>query len=263
MNKIDVWIHETKHSYDAPSCWDELTQEQFVSFVGNQRRERLLSGKILQVLTEMEDAVAECLMPTDWHALAGTFEWLYDLTGIQRQFVEQVIMGDGATCYGYAGDFDDVTWEEWMYCDTFASRKQWAVVAAVLYRPGKKEWSGEDDRRISFSKYGVSERLPLFEQLSAETLSAIEVNYLLLRQKMTDKYKHIFYEDEYDEEDEETKKKSSEEKQPADWVTVIRNMMGDNFFEQDKYLRLPVNAVLFQLDRMVKERNERKRHGGR
>ena len=42
--------------------------------------------------------------------------------------------------------------------------------------------------------------------------------------------------------------------------SLIRNVMGDNFFEEEKYLKLPVPSVLFQLDRMVREEKERKRH---
>ena len=33
--------------------------------------------------------------------------------------------------------------------------------------------------------------------------------------------------------------------------TLIRNVMGDNFYEEDKYLRLSVPSVLFQLTPLV------------
>ena len=46
----------------------------------------------------------------------------------------------------------------------------------------------------------------------------------------------------------------------ADLQALIRNVMGDNFYEEDKYMKLSVPSVLFQLDRMVREERERRRN---
>ena len=88
-------------------------------------------------------------------------------------------------------------------------------------------------------------------KLDKLTLKAIQVNYLILRKRLTDHYIHLFYD--HVDEVEEGKKA---EKQHTDWLQLIRNMMGDNFYEESKYLQLSVPSVLFQLERRVKEAKE-------
>lgn len=259
MKKIDIDICGRMHSYEMPERWEELTQEQFVRLIDALYSRNRIDSGFIAFLLGMEETVADCLLPIEWWSLEKQLGWMQELTDIDIQYMETLTLKDGTVCYGYEADFDNVTWEEWMFCDTMATRGQWATVAAVLFRPEVKNWDGECDRRIPFSKYGAGNRLSLFQELPKEVLKAIEINYVVLRQHMTDKYRHIFFDEEYDDE-EEGEKEKQEKRKPADWVTVVRNMMGDNFFEQDKYLRLPVNTVLFQLNRMVKENNERKLH---
>lgn len=248
MKKIDFVVAGKRYKYNVPENWNEVTEEQFRTYVHIGS----FTIDLVRRVIGMDDVVAVSLTPADWWRVCQEFLWMKETDGIGKLYIDQVTLKDGTVCYGYNSDFSDVTWEEWMFADTYASRGRWEVLAAVLYRPERTDWNHETDRRIPFSKFGASDRVPLMAELDETTLASIKVNYLLLRKRMTDHYFHIFVDNGSEEEaDEQGRKKQPQG--PTDWLTIIRNMMGDNFFEEQKYYQLSVPSVLFQLESRVKE----------
>lgn len=246
MKKIDFVVADKRYEYNVPENWNEVTEEQFRAYVEINS----FTLDLVRRVIGMDDVVAVSLTPADWWMVCKEFEWMKATEGIGKLFIDKVTLKDGTVCYGYNSDFSDVTWEEWMFADTYASRGRWDVVAAVLYRPQRADWNRETDRRIPFSKFGASDRAGQMAELDELTIRSIKVNYLLLRKRMTDHYYHIFT----DYDDEETTAEADKKKQaPTDWLTIIRNMMGDNFYEEQKYYQLSVPSVLFQLESRVKE----------
>lgn len=246
MKKIDFVVADKRYEYNVPENWNEVTEGQFRIYVEINS----FTLDLVRRVIGMDDVVAVSLTSADWWMVCKEFEWMKVTDGIGKLYVDKVTLKDGTVCYGYNSDFSDVTWEEWMFADTYASRGRWDVVAAVLYRPQREDWNRETDRRIPFSKFGASNRAGQMAELDELTLQSIKVNYLLLRKRMTDHYYHIFT----DYNDEETTTEADKKKQgPTDWLTIIRNMMGDNFYEEQKYYQLSVPSVLFQLESRVKE----------
>lgn len=248
MKKIDFKVAGKKYCYRVPEKWSEVTAEQFKLYV---EADGFVDLDFVRRLISLDDVVSVNLSISDWWWLVNEFEWMKSTDDIGKLFIEDVTMPDGTVCYGYNPDFSDITWEEWTFADTYASAGRWNVVAAVLYRPERKKWDRESDRRIPFTKYGTEKRMDQMAKLDKLTLKAIQVNYLILRKRLTDHYIHLFYD--HVDEVEEGKKA---EKQHTDWLQLIRNMMGDNFYEESKYLQLSVPSVLFQLERRVKEAKE-------
>lgn len=246
MKKIEFGVANKRYEYSMPENWNEVTEEQFKSYV----QEGSFTLDLVRRVIGMDDVVAASLTPADWWRVCQEFKWMKETDGIGKLYIDKVTLKDGTVCYGYNSDFSDVTWEEWMFADTYASRGRWDVVAAVLYRPEKENWDHESDRRIAFSKFGASDRTPMMAELDETTLASIKVNYLLLRKRMTDHYYHIFTDYTDDAADGELEKKKQG---PTDWLTIIRNMMGDFFYEEQKYYQLSVPSVLFQLESRVKE----------
>lgn len=250
MKKIDFAVAGKRYEYTVPEKWDEVTADQFRAFVETDS----FGIDLVRRITGMDDVVAVNLTMADWYVVCREFDWMKETDNIGKLFIEEVKLPDGTVCYGYNADFSDVTWEEWMFADSYASRDRWDVVAAVLYRPERENWNHETDRRIPFSKFGAAERMEQMAKLDPLTLRCIMVNYKLLRKRMTDHYYHIFVEQSEDE----GEQKKAKPQGPTDWLTIIRNMMGDNFYEEQKYFQLSVPSVLFQLESRVKEA---KKHG--
>lgn len=241
-----------------PEKWSEITQDQFVIFVNNlkSKKDGIALDTVEQIIG-IDIVVAVSLSPSDWWWLRKELEWMLDVNSIDRLVIDELTLENGATLYGYSGDFSDVSFEEWIFADTYAELQRWDIVAAVLYRPERDGWNHECDRRIPFSKYGADARSKMTAKLDPAILKAIRMNYLLLRRRMTKKHRRLFHESEVGNGTDRGKTR----KNTTGWLSLIRNVMGDNFYEEEKYMQLSVPSVFFQLERMIKENNERKRHG--
>lgn len=246
MKQIDFVVAEKRYEYTVPEKWDELTADQFKLYVEHDGK---IDVDFVRQLMAMDDVVAVSLTISDWWLVVHQFDWMTDSDGVRKLYMDEVVMPDGTTFYGYNADFSDVSWEEWTFADTYANAGRWDVVAAVLYRPQRPDWNHETDRRIPFTKYGTEKRMELTAKLDQLTMKAIQMNYILLRKRLTDHYTHLFYEAADDDGNGHRKKT----KQNTDWLSLIRSMMGDNFYEEQKYLGLSVPSVLFQLESRVKE----------
>lgn len=246
MKKIDFKVAGKKYRYSVPEGWDEVTPEQLKLWVKHNGE---LNVGFIMPFMGLADVVSVNLQPTDWWTIIHEFDWMNDTDGIRRLIIDELAMPDGKIYYGYNPDFSDVTWEEWTFADTYAAAERWDVVLAVLYRPERENWDHETDRRIPFTKYGTELRMEQTAKLDKETVEAAIFNFKVLRKRMTDHYSHLFYE----QVEEEGGRKRKKLKQTTDWLKLIRNMMGENFYEEQKYLNLSVPSVLFQLETRVKE----------
>ena len=248
MKKVEFEVAGKRYSYDVPENWGELTQQQFIDFAGGIGEKDRVDPPLAIKLLGIDDVVAVSLNIADWWLVCNWFDWMRDLSGYTVGKMDTVTLPDGTECLGFSDDFSDVTWQEWMIADSNANTGQWAIVAAVLYRPRRADRDHTSDPRREFSQWDCDARLPQFQRLDAAVLAAVALNYKLMRQQLTRRYRRLF-------------SGSSDGKSGgADLQTLIRNVMGDNFYEEDKYLKLSVPSVLFQLDRMVREERERRRN---
>lgn len=243
MKQIDFVVAGKRYEYTVPEKWSEVTADQFRAYV----ELGTFSVELVRRIMAMDDVVAVSLTPADWWCIRQEFQWLRETEGIGKLFIDHVTTKDGTVCYGYNADFSDVTWEEWMFADSYASADRWDVVAAVLYRPEREAWNHETDRRRPFSKVGAESRVAQMKDVDPLTIQCIKVNYLMLRKRLTDHFYHLFL-DASNEEDGRQRQQGR-----TDWLTIIRNMMGDNFYEEQKYYQRSVPSVFFQLERRVKE----------
>ena len=255
MKEIRVTVGSDEYKYKCPERWGEVSGMQFEVLVSQlMTYGRLTLVGVRKILGMGSESYQ--LMPIDWMILGEQLEWMKDMDGVEGWMIEEIDLGDGRKVYPCAANFDDMTWEEFMFVDVSAGRKAWDVVAACLYRPLKEGAGEEEDDRIGFTRYGVSARLGLFKELGPSVLSAVEVNFVLLRKRMTDKYKNVFRTARR-----KVKAAGSEKEEDAgtDWVGVYRRLLGEHVWEEERLLKLPVNTVLYRLDNLVKEGRERER----
>jgi hypothetical protein len=248
MNKVDFKVAGKMYNYDVPEKWEELTQEQFIIFAGSAIKSASIENDMVRRLLNLDDAVSVSLSISDWWWLTDQLSWMADLESYTVGMMDTIELPDGTTLYGFSDNFSDVTWEEWIYADGNANAGKWDVLVAVLYRPQKADWDHQSDPREEFSQWGAEGRLEQIRKLNPDIIAAASLNYKLMRQQLTRRYRRLF------SAAEESGRRSS-----ADLQTLIREVMGDNFYEEEKYLKLSVPSVLYQLDRMVREERERRR----
>ena len=248
MIDIEIVVAKRKFCFKAPENWGELRQDQFIAFCKGQTARYTVSPAVLQALLDMPDNVAMYMMPADWYGLGNSFGWLLEVETMTANIIDRVNIGKEGDCLAPDADFSNVTWEEFMFCDNFAENKQWAGCMAVLFRPEKKDWDGESERRIPFTRQGTERRFPFFAELDEDLLNAYAVQYTVMRKHMTDKYPRLFIET--DPEDDEKEEKRPQRKKHS-WLATIREMMSEHFWEEEKFLHLPVNSVLFQMNKAI------------
>lgn len=247
MKRIEFEVAGKRYGYDVPENWEELTQEQFIIFAGGVSDKPFIDAETVRRIIGLDDVVTVSLNIADWWMVIHEFDWMTRMEDYKIGKMDTVKLQDGTVCLGFSDDFSDVTWQEWMIADSNANAGRWDNVAAVLYRPQKTDWDHKSDPRGEFSQWDCDTRLPQFQQLDKAVISAVALNYKLMRRMLTRRYKRLF-------------SGGSNKGNGADLQTLIRNIMGDNFFEEEKYLKLSVPSVLFQLDRMVREERERRRN---
>ena len=121
---------------------------------------------------------------------------------------------------------------------------------AVLYREKKENYDYQSDIRIPFSIYGTEKRLKNIENLDKNIVAAIALNYNALREKnIAERYLHVF-----------TQAVSNEnEENNFSWVEVHRNILSEYFFEEDKFLKSNVHAVLHRMNNLILESKKKKK----
>lgn len=243
MKKIKIGVGTDVREYQMPECWDELTQEQFVYAVSHMPAEDRLPVKVMQHLLGVAFEQAMFVMPTDWYVIHREgFKWLDDYEDISRWIVEEIRLKDGRRCLPPTADFDNVSWEEFLFADQLAQNGNWWAVAACLYRPEREVKSEETDGRVPFTRFGASNRLGMFRELDAPLIKAVEVNYLVLRKRLTDGFPNLF-----------TTKSSGKGGESAGWPEVSRALLGERVWEEEQLMHTSAAQVLYRLDSVVKE----------
>jgi len=157
-----------------------------------------------------------------------------------------VIVFDEIAYYGYQAKFSNTTCEEFLYADQFFMGGQYAEAAAVLYRPKRADYNGEQDIRVPFSVYGLQKRVAEFKKLDINTLSCLVLNYSGLRKShIVDMYPQVFP---------ASAISSASSASSFSWLDVHRNILGDSFFEEEKVLKTNVHTVLDRLNKMLNKK---------
>lgn len=226
-----------------PEEWDELSQEQFVYAVSHLTDEISLPIRVMAHLLDVDFEQSLFIKPSDWYYIHNEgFLWLGDFCKISRWIVEEIVIEDGRRCLPPAADFDNVSWEEFVFADQLAQNGNWWAVAACLFRPATEEQDEESDGRVRFSRFGASNRLDMFQKLDATLIKAIEVNYLALRKRLTDNFPNLF-----------SSASGKSDGESAGWPEVSRAILGERVWEEDGLMRTSVAQVLYRLDSVVKE----------
>ena len=135
-----------------------------------------------------------------------------------------------------------------MYADQYFMNNQFFHAIAVLYREKKENHDYQSDIRIPFSIYGTEKRLANIQKLDKAAVAAIALNYKALREKnIADKYIHLF------------SPPLSEGLGEAvfSWVNAHRNILSEHFFEEEKFLKSNVHAVLHRMNALIAESKKR------
>jgi len=244
MNNIEIIDGKKKTSIQAASCYDELTFEQLKEVFYNMP---LLNMGVfpetlmLSLLGNYKELLDE-ISPIQRYAIQETFDFLHQEPKFTKLICNQLVINQ-KVYHGYKANFFNTTWEEFMYADQAFMKGNYAQAAAVLYRQEIDHYTGETDQRMPFSVYSLPTRTLEFQKLDAVTLGCVAMNYAGLRQTyIVEKYPSIFTTSEKEEKDNK-----------FSWLSVHRNILGEQFFEEDKILKTNLHTVLSRIAKLLKK----------
>ena len=246
MKTITLAVGTEKYNIRVPESWGEVSSGQFLGFLEKQETMSEISDEALLNVLNIPFEVAFFLTPIDLYILKKEIAFMLDFTAISHWIIDEITLDDGRKVFPPEFDFSNITWEEFIFADTYAGRNMPELVTAVLFRPEKESFDENESRRVSFSVYGTSNRLPLFEKVSAAVKNAVLIIFLSSRKRLADKYSALFIE-----------KTDDCESNASDWLRVTRDLLGENFTDERKILDLPCNAVLTRLDKLIRESNKK------
>jgi hypothetical protein len=249
MNKIDIQTAKKNIHIDTAECWDELSREQFIEVVRNLTTiaDGTISDDLLRVLLGIDNSLFKLIPPVQRYYLKETFSFLQEKPEIETLLIQSFEI-DGITYVGYQPKFSNTTWEEFIFADQYFMKNDYTSAIAVLFREKKENYDEQSDIRIPFAVYGMPKRLKALQKLNVNVIAAIALNYRCLREKhIAEKYSQVF-----------SYKASSESSEESfSWLNVHRNILSENFFEEDKFYKSFVHAVLHRMNYVLEENRKK------
>lgn len=254
MNTFGLSIKGRLRNYAGPSCWKELTDRQSVVVMRVRTQvaqDRSCLFPLLKILYGMPFGVQRWLFDDIYLRRKG-LEWdeidttlrkgqllLDSLNWIGQDDADAVFpvrfrrysfqYGSPAVLlrqlinrrryFGPGPGLENCTFEEFMFADLAFQKRDWAKLAAVLYRPAG---SLPQDNREPFDRYQVEARSQQFAALDAALLERIAFGYActLVRLK---KFFPLIFQSPTDTQGESAGQKSTQKQNT--WLDVAINMV--------------------------------------
>ena len=160
--------------------------------------------------------------------------------------------------HGFGDMLGDVTWEEFIFADTFMLKGMHREAIAVLYRPANPLTG----KRAPFSDKGLERNAKRVERLDEPTVAAVACCYMAVRKKsLEEKNRQLFppsSETYFDGKKVEEEPVQSP-RQAAGWADTHHILMGDLAYEERKFLDSKATTIVAWLNRRIAEARERER----
>lgn len=268
MSVITLEVDGVKNDIVCPDTFSQMNGDQLIEacrYIIARKTSLSIPESFFTVFAGIPANILPSIDRYQRFSIIESFSWLCnenEKLSFRDQKIDSIML-KGIELYAHQGNFGNLTWQEFIYADQFMINKLYKNMASALYRPIRPNYTGETDRRIPFSIYGTNNRLSLFDEIDDALLLAIIFNYRAMRSAcLEEKYTEVFpYRDMIDENENQDDDESEEEKTGTvnfSWVSVHRNLLGDQFYNEDKILQTNVHTILNRLNELIKEN---KKHG--
>ena len=257
MKSLKIKIKKNEFNYSIPESINELSRSQFlilVEFILSESDE-MIGDNFVRKILGIPVTVWKHLNKSEIYIFKSEIDQLVEqISLINKQLVDYIEI-ENSKFVGFNSAFDNTTWNELVHVEQFFIAKMYQEAAAVLYRPVKKNHDGESDPRIPFNIYGLNKRVSVFKKLDNIQLFAFVLNYKSLHKfYFEDKYPFIWQKQYASEEPEKQKETGT-----FSWLNLHRSILGDNFFDEDKFLNSNAHTVLNRINSAIKDNLKNKK----
>lgn len=261
MNNIRFEVDGKSIEINVPETFDEIKADHFpdlTKMVYAVVNKKLIDDTLYARVLGLEKKMWDRLTFFQKYQLRALFDWIFDTEEhiSKRQFIETITI-DGEEYVGYQDAFGNTSWQEFIYADQYLINSRFREMAAVLYRPKRKDYDGETDIRIPFTMYGTGYRLPKFVNLDDATIYALVMNYRMMRRaSLESRYDAVFPYHEKSTTDDDDEPTTADQ---FSWVKVHRNIMSDKFYMEEKFLESNVHTVIHRMNTVIEENRKNKK----
>lgn len=254
MNTLEYQIDGKKQTVQIPETIAECTGEQLVT----------IADACLGELSEDDTLVSLCNLPKEIVIALSSYQKFKLIESIEpvfrfnlkkqmfKEWKFPFLKVDNDIFYGLTSNFGNVTWGEFIYIDQCMINKLYQAAICAMFRPERKGYDYETDRRIPFTVQGTSHRYERFNSISKAQTSAILINYKAMRAASIESFYSALFPyfdvDDFDDEDMDEPDTDKTDNQEFSWINVHRNILGENIHIEPQILNLPVHTVLARLN---------------
>ena len=262
MLELNIITGKRTHRHQVPESWEELDGSQLkhamlyraAGSMGHADEDaRRILGVKRRVWRKIPPA-QKCMMTEE---LLG---FVFEETPSFRDNKTPVVRAGLRRLHGFDDMLSDVTWEEFIYADTFMLRKMYREMVTVLYRPANPLTK----RKRPFSDKDLPRNSRRTDRLDETTVALLALNYRAVRKKAVEEMNGYLFPS-MDETYMDGKRITMEEdesqapNQAAGWADTHHILMGDLAYEEEKFLKSKATTIVAWLNRRIKESREAER----
>lgn len=262
MVDLNIITGRKAYRFKVPESWEELDGSQLKHAVLYKSAFRSAKAETEARLTlGVPRRVWRKIPPAQRYMMyADLLRFVIDETPSFRDNKIPVVRAGLRRLHGFDDMFSDVTWEEFIFADTFMLRKMYREMVTVLYRPANPLTG----RKRPFSDKDLPRNSKRTDRLDETTVALLALNYRAVRKKAveeTNGYLFPSMEETYFDgkritlEEEETQAPN----QTSGWADTHHTLLGDLAYEEEKFLRSKATTIVAWINRRIKESREAER----
>jgi hypothetical protein len=239
-----------------PSAFTELSPGKFVAIA------RLIVGtvsdvELLHTMTGIKKSLLNKLGDFQKYALMNLFDPFMDVKPY-NVFIIPEIKSSGKIFCSPKPNLAQVTFAQFIFAENYFSDYQTTKKPAHLHKFIASLYLRQNH---SFNENEIDGNAELVSGINPDTMEAIVINYVLIKEWLCEAYPLIFEKEDENEDDGAKKKKPKKtHKNPGNtgWIKIFENIVGDDLVNHDRYALLPLHNVLRYMTAKIKEDMKRK-----
>ena len=259
MKKITVlyypikWLNWKRVAIGShPEGCHEVSPSHLIA-IATTYKGKISDVNFLQVMTGIKKRILRKLTPYHHYKLIELMDFINDLKPF-NSFIIKTLNIQERSFFAPKPNLKNMTFGQFIFIDSFFENYQTSgdksdmdsFLAALYLPPGEK-----------FRESLLENNSPFMAKVDTLTREAIWINYMLIKEWLTQSYPLLFYKQEEEKEQYEVNPKKKQHDSMA-WVKIIESIVGDDIINHDRYAQVPLHNMLRFMTSKLKENMKRK-----
>ena len=231
-----------------PESWNEVTPAQLIA-IATTYKGKISDVNFLHIMTGIKKRILRKLDPYHHYKLIELLDFIYDLKPF-NSFIIKKLNIQGRSFFSPKPNLKNMTFGQFIFIDSYFANYQTTYhksdmdnFLAALYLP-----TGE-----KFDENYLEKHSPLMAKVDTITREAILINYMLIKEWLTESYPLLFCKREEDDQQQKEKPENKKQHDSMAWVKILESIVGDDIINHDRYTQVPLHNMLRFMTGKLKE----------